>query len=103
MIGVNSLHSSDWNAVINAINSKAKEAYVEGDNNLSETEAGIAEVKAAMNEMVDAFNEANIYVNFMDDLLFYYRQSRQLGRNIEGVRSKSLAGVNIVPDRGKIE
>jgi hypothetical protein len=103
MIGVTNLDSESWNAAINNINQKAKDAYSKSDKSLSVTEEGIQKVQAAMDEMVDAFNAANIYVNFMDDLIFYYKESRRMGRQVEGTRSYSLAGVNIVPDRGKIE
>ena len=102
MIGVTNLNAESWNAAINAINEKAKEAYSKSDKGLTITEKGIAEVKDAMDEMVDAFNAANIYVNFMEDLIYYYKQSIAMGRYVNGTRQHSLAGVNIVPDRGKI-
>lgn len=102
MVTVTNINSSSWNTAINAINGKAKEAYVNGDSSISDTEKGIAKVKDAMNEMVDAFNEANVYVNFMDDLIFYYKKSIAMGRRVSGVRQNSLEDVGIVPDRGHI-
>lgn len=102
MVTVTNIESSSWNTAINAINRKAKEAYVNGDSSISNTEKGIAQVKEAMSEMTDAFNEATIYVNFMDDLIFYYKQSRAMGRYVNGTRQHSLEGVGIVPNRGCI-
>lgn len=104
MIGVTSLSSSDWNTVVNSINVKAKEAYSKSDSNLTNVEEGIKKVESAMDEMYKAFNETNIYVNMLCDLIYLYKQSRTLDRytNRDTVPSNSTAYFNsIIPDRGR--
>ena len=104
MIGVTNLDSSSWNAAVNAINAKAKEAYSKSDNNLVNVEKGIEKVEGAMHEMYKTFNETNIYVNMLCDLVYLYKRSRAIGRTStkDSVpSSESYYFNNIIPDRGK--
>lgn len=104
MISVTNLDSSSWNTVVNNINAKAKEAYFQSDGNLRTVEGGIEKVEKAMEEMYESFNETNIYVNMLCDLINLYKQSRSYGRYAtrDSVPSQSASYFNnIIPDRGR--